>query len=555
MDYQDARRIRKSGLLSLIAEGYFEANKGLGGSIGGAISDKFKARAVGFKESIDPLNFVRKLTGEGLLGDVAVTGFGRLVGRKDKDIAAFGGYKRKNKKDSRYASIGSGPIRPLRMGDSESDILGKMYNFMVKTSEVERLEHEIENAFKQEQLDEDNRRHNELVKAIKSFTKGRGGNKTEEVSSGLGIGLPEVIAGAGAADIARRALGGSGRLLKSVASKFSRNPMVVPKVSEPEVNIPKEKIGSRGTRTPVARGSSEAKGNLKANRASRSVPMREPAKSLTRTEKAIEAVKPAAKTAIKVSKTAIRGARGLLRFLASVPGLNTMLAGGVAYLQIQEAIDAHERGEITEKEMHQTIVGSVGGAIGAVAGGTIGATVGLAVGGPVGAILGGIAGGVYVGAKGQDAAEGLYKFFTTSSEKTIEEQQEAISKLSKLRQTNAGAMHGLHNPKSEATTKTVEPEFVGDIKDFAKNYKEQLKSSAGKGRGYSPNTQPVPTSRNIPVLNTSETSSGQQSSPQVAVNNTTNTIGGSDPKVINTASTPVRNRDVDRYLKVQSVAV
>jgi hypothetical protein len=132
MDYQDARRIRKSGLLSLIAEGYFEANKGLGGSIGGAISDKFKARAVGFKESIDPLNFVRKLTGEGLLGDVAVTGFGRLVGRKDKDIAAFGGYKRKNKKDSRYASIGSGPIRPLRMGDSESDILGKCITSWLK---------------------------------------------------------------------------------------------------------------------------------------------------------------------------------------------------------------------------------------------------------------------------------------------------------------------------------------------------------------------------------------------------------------------------------------
>lgn len=175
MDYQLARSIRRSSLLSLIAEKNFDQGQGLGSSIGGAISDKFKARATGFKEALDPLNFVRKLTGRGAVGDIAVTGLGRLFGRNDRDIQAFGGYGRKrlrNQKDPNFTTIGPGPVRRIRVKDSTADILGKMYNFMLKKSEIDTRTAEIEKAFRQEQLDEDDRRHKELVKAIKSFTQG-----------------------------------------------------------------------------------------------------------------------------------------------------------------------------------------------------------------------------------------------------------------------------------------------------------------------------------------------------------------------------------------------
>ena len=174
MDYQQARSIRNTGLLSLIAERKFEDGQGIGASIGGAISDKFKAKGMAIKEALDPLNMVRKLTGQGGFGDIAVSGVGRLLGRKNRDIEAFGGYgrKKKGKKNPSYSTISNGPIRPLKVGDSSADILAKMYNFMRKVDETTVRNDEIDRAFRQEQIDEDNRRHKELVNAIKSYMKG-----------------------------------------------------------------------------------------------------------------------------------------------------------------------------------------------------------------------------------------------------------------------------------------------------------------------------------------------------------------------------------------------
>jgi hypothetical protein len=60
-----------------------------------------------------------------------------------------------------------------------------MLSFMTKTHELQKKERELEDVFKQEQLDEDNRRHKELVEAIKGYTKGNksyvmDNNKSEE---------------------------------------------------------------------------------------------------------------------------------------------------------------------------------------------------------------------------------------------------------------------------------------------------------------------------------------------------------------------------------------
>jgi hypothetical protein len=174
MDYQKARSIRKKSLLSLINQQKFGEGKSLGASIRGAASQKFKAKATGIKESLDPLNWVRKATGKGAFGDFAVTGLGRLFGRSDKVIKAFGGIGRKKikgKKDPQFTTIAAGPIKPLKRGDGVADVLAKMYNFMKQNEEMHKLNHEIENAFKQEQLDEDDRRHKELVDTIKKYMK------------------------------------------------------------------------------------------------------------------------------------------------------------------------------------------------------------------------------------------------------------------------------------------------------------------------------------------------------------------------------------------------
>jgi hypothetical protein len=173
MDYRKASSIRNKSLLSLISEKKFQEGQGLGSSIGGAISDKFKAKSVGFKEKIDPLRWVSALTGKGTFGKIATTIAGRTFGRSEDDIRYFGGYgrdgrrkKSKNRRDAVHSTIGPGSSDSLAVGDSEANILAKMYNFMEKTYEVQKKTHEIELAFREEEKAEDERRHKKLIDSI-----------------------------------------------------------------------------------------------------------------------------------------------------------------------------------------------------------------------------------------------------------------------------------------------------------------------------------------------------------------------------------------------------
>ena len=146
MDYSQASSIRKKSLSSLIAEKKFGEGLGLGSSIGGAVSEKFKSKAVGIKEKLDPLNWVSALTGKGTFGKIATTLAGRAFGRGDESIEYFGGYGR-SKKDPQRTNIGPGRVLPLRVGDSTADILAKMYNLTKITFEKDKTQKEIEVSF------------------------------------------------------------------------------------------------------------------------------------------------------------------------------------------------------------------------------------------------------------------------------------------------------------------------------------------------------------------------------------------------------------------------
>jgi hypothetical protein len=449
---------------------------------------------------------------------------------------------------------------------------------MRKVDEVDVRTGEIEKSFRQEQLDEDERRHKELIKAIKAFTKKNKSDEKDEKNIGSGLGIAGIVEllydmRKGLANTASKFLRGTGNAVKRagkfftpkrVLEKFASKP-TIPKTPIIEEPAPKGKIGGRGSRTSSPRGSSQAKTNLKANRASRSVPMRETAKSYTRFEKAVNAAKPVAKSALKVSAKVVKGVGGLLKFLSSVPGLNTLVAGGVAYLEIQEALDEYKAGKISEDELHKRIVQSVGGAIGAVAGGTIGGAVGFAVGGPIGGVLGGIAGGVYVGAKGEEAAGLLYDYFAGSHQLSPQEKDDAIAKLSKFRQEHPEAMHGIRtvdqDPRNKATTKTTEPESLKKaregISNFAKDYKEKLKGSAGKGRGYSGKNipQPIQAPTVIPDQVNFNSALETNSKPIVVTNNQVNSVGGKPSRVVSMEPAKQRNSDLYKHLIRISVPV
>jgi hypothetical protein len=174
MDYKKAAEIRRRGLLSLIAENKFQEGKGLGESIGSAISQKFKAKSVGIKEKFDPLNIISKMTGKGTFGKIATTIAGRAMGKSESDIGYFGGYAKKRKytyKNTKVSPLEYNQPMMQSTRDPIAGILGEMYQFMQQTYEVDKKDFEIQQAFLEEQNSESENRHKQLVRAIKKYVK------------------------------------------------------------------------------------------------------------------------------------------------------------------------------------------------------------------------------------------------------------------------------------------------------------------------------------------------------------------------------------------------
>jgi hypothetical protein len=536
MDYQQARSIRKSSLLSLIAERKFEDGQGIGSSIGGAISDKFKAKATGFKESLDPLNFVRKLTGKGAVGDIAVTGLGRLFGRKDRDIQAFGGYGRKKqrgKKNPQFTSLNSGPIKPLKVGDSVADILGKMYNFMLKTDQIHKLNGEIEQAFRQEQLDEDERRHKELVKAIKGFTKNgktavldkkegeEKGGFLEPILSGLSVWAAELLA-----NLAAFASGVAALIFTGI------KPPSLPKGGKNgkagSGSLPKESMtkgdsvakSPKGKETPTQRRSpSKTKGGTnRETRISRNTP---PSPKTSTAKK----VGKFAKSALKFTNDMmLKGVNGLLKFF------NNPLFKGVAIAadlsgeleQLGKDYYAHinnpnskATNEEFEFRLEKIFAKALGGYGGLELGGLIGAAVGTTVGGPWGTIAGGL-GGAYIGAElGEELGGALFQYFATGKFPEINYPQAVEYKKE----------HGFVIGEGGAAFGTQ-----------ARGVKKRTPTVVSK---------PDVSSKVTPVQISPQSSLGP--GEQIVVNNSTKTVAGSRQKIVSANTPDTRHSDIVRH--------
>jgi len=76
-------------------------------------------------------------------------------------------YKRTiNNKDPNFSTIGDGPTKVLKSGDSEADILGKMYNFMVQDYLLEEKQSKSDEKYRKQLMDQKDRFTNELVMAL-----------------------------------------------------------------------------------------------------------------------------------------------------------------------------------------------------------------------------------------------------------------------------------------------------------------------------------------------------------------------------------------------------
>lgn len=84
--------------------------------------------------------------------------------------------------NSQYTSIGSSQVKPLKQNDSVADILAKIYNFMVKEAEDRKQTYELEKNFEQEKIEEESRKHKELIEALR---EGKSENKEEKKKGGI----------------------------------------------------------------------------------------------------------------------------------------------------------------------------------------------------------------------------------------------------------------------------------------------------------------------------------------------------------------------------------
>jgi len=211
MEYQKAKDIRGTSFGDLMAKKLLEGG-GIGESLKATVSQKTKAKMTGIKESFDPLNMAKFMTGGSSLGPALL---GKLMGRSKKDIKFFAGKTRK----------GRDSASKLGALDDDTDITSILYNIeklLSESLEYDKMQSDKENNFAEEKESERLRRHKELIEAItgKKYS-GKASATTmkkdaEEESSGL-------LSMFGLKDVGKMALKGLGTL-----AKFAMGPIGAP---------------------------------------------------------------------------------------------------------------------------------------------------------------------------------------------------------------------------------------------------------------------------------------------------------------------------------------
>ena len=186
-DYREARRTGSISLTNLIARNIAEG--GGFGSVGQAISQKIKARGTRIKEAFDPLNIASMLVGRSKLGTAIL---GRMMGRGAEDIQYFA--RKGAGRDAAYDPFfarSPRSLQPVRQNEGMADIYAKLYALIKKQIEEENKRKQTEENFQEEREIEDDRRHKEMLVAI----RGKGKGKATPVGKKEGGGLFDLIKG------------------------------------------------------------------------------------------------------------------------------------------------------------------------------------------------------------------------------------------------------------------------------------------------------------------------------------------------------------------------
>jgi hypothetical protein len=180
MEYAEAKKIRGQSFASRMTDKLL-GGEGVGSSLKSTISEKTKAKMTGIKETFDPMNIAKFMTGGSKLGAAIA---GKALGRSQEDMQYFaGGGKR---------GASATKIDKLESDNSMVDMLMKIYTFMKDTSDNRKKNKEQENSKKEEIELEKERRHKELLKAL----GGKGGSEratAEKIQNDTGMGLGGIL--------------------------------------------------------------------------------------------------------------------------------------------------------------------------------------------------------------------------------------------------------------------------------------------------------------------------------------------------------------------------
>ena len=170
MNYYEAAKIRKKGFADLMAD-KLTSGQGVFSSARSALSDRSKARSLGFKEKFDPLNIAKVLTGG---SNLAPAMLGRLLGRKTSDIRYFTGKKEYTpRSESSYYNNYTPPSMSTGGSRKATTALNKMLSFMEKSRSDDMQEQDTLDSFNElnEKMRED--RHKEVMNVFIEATKAR----------------------------------------------------------------------------------------------------------------------------------------------------------------------------------------------------------------------------------------------------------------------------------------------------------------------------------------------------------------------------------------------
>lgn len=153
MEYSEAKNIRGKSFGSMLSE----HEGGLGSSLKAVVSQKTKAKMTGLKETFDPMNIAKVMTGG---SNWAPALLGKLTGRKQSSIDYFSGVKRKKGTAEKLGPIANGT------GGDFLGILQSIESLLHTSREEDKLRMEEEKNFAEEKELEKQRRHKELIQAI-----------------------------------------------------------------------------------------------------------------------------------------------------------------------------------------------------------------------------------------------------------------------------------------------------------------------------------------------------------------------------------------------------